>query len=345
MKNMVMKFMLAILIASLFIGCKTVDLEETRITNEFVKDDTELPRELEELMNEEELEALLAMQGEDAEVYSESPEGISSSPQNIITDDEEKAEVKREAGKTAVNKSLEKATIEPEHYKNGTFVYKYNEDNVYEVYAQLYHLTDILLEPGELVIGTPLLSEDETVWELTAVVGRDVERGEDVQHLFIKPAYSGLDSSLVVITDRRVYHFRIKSFKDTHMAMVKFTYPRTRNVWLKSPMEKNSGAGGNAANDISRVSNPEFLSFDYKITYSKYKAPEFLPTRVYDDGQATYVQLSDTVLQKKLPLIFNDKTEITNYAVRGNVLVIPRLVNRLTLRLGKEKVMIQKKRN
>ena len=80
------------------------------------------------------------------------------------------------------------------------------------------------------------------------------------------------------------------------------------------------------------------------MKYSMWKKPEFLPKRVYDDGQATYIQVDDIVLQKKLPVLFNEKNEIVNYSVKKNVFVIPRLINKLTLRLGREKVTVEKKK-
>ena len=202
-------------------------------------------------------------------------------------------------GLQAVNDSQKRAVQKPENYKNGTFFYQFNEDFVFEVYAQPYHLTDIILEKGEVVIGTPLLSEDDSVWELTAGVAKDAATGEDIQHLFVKPTYSKQDSSMVIITDRRVYHFRLKSFSTTHMAMVKFTYPLERNMWAKNTNKNN---GRSIENDYLRTSNPELLSFDYTIKYSKFKKPEFLPERVYDDGQRTYIQVNDIVLQKQLPV-------------------------------------------
>jgi Type IV secretory pathway, VirB9 components len=252
-------------------------------------------------------------------------------------------ERKNETGYDAALASQQKATVKPENYKNGTFFYQYNENLVYEVYAQPYHLTDIILERGETVNGNPLFSEDESVWELTAGVSKDPNTGEDIQHFFIKPAYSKLDSTLIIITNRRVYHFRVKSFSDTHMAMVKFTYPERRNVYARA--KDTAENGRSVESDFIKISNPEFLSFDYKIKYSMFKTPEFLPKRVYDDGQSTYIQVDDIVLHKKLPVLFNEKNEIENYSVKKNVFVVPRLINKLTLRLGKEKVTIEKKKS
>ena len=62
------------------------------------------------------------------------------------------------------------------------------------------------------------------------------------------------------------------------------------------------------------------------------------------DGKSTYIQLDEIVLQKKLPVAFNEKNEIVNYSVRKNVIIIPRLINKVTLRLGNEKVTVIKKK-
>ena len=308
--------------------------------NDFVTESKGNSIEEEEQLNEADENNFLTQQElkvqdvEETVVFVDRPVYVPNEEENSATDK------KMLVGIEAVTDSQKRATQKPEHYKSGTFFYQFNENFVYEVYAQPYHLTDIALESGEVVIGTPLLSEDESVWELTAGVAKNPANGEDIQHLFIKPAYSKQDSSLVIITDRRVYHFRLRSFADTHMAMVRFTYPLERNVWAK---KLEGQKGREIVNDFLRVSNPELLSFDYKIKYSRFKKPEFLPTRIYDDGQCTYIQVEDVVLQKELPVLFNEKNEIANYSVHGNIFVIPRLINKATLRLGKQKVIIEKK--
>ena len=336
MKKTLIYFMAAGMILT---SCSTT--QSLGVPNDFRPESEENSLEEEQQLNEIDernfltTEELKVQDVESTIVYVERPVYIPEQKDNPSTD------AKKLTGRDAVTDSQKKAVQSPEHYKSGTFFYQYDENFVYEVYAQPFQLTDIVLEPGEVVIGTPLLSEDETVWELTAGVARDSETGADIQHLFVKPAYSKLDSTLVIITDKRVYHFRLKSFSDTHMAMVKFTYPLSKNVWAKST---NNGTDGRSVEtNYIHVSNPELLSFDYSIKYSKYKKPDFLPTRGYDDGQYTYIHVNEIVLQKKLPVLFNEKNEIVNYSVNGNVFVIPRLIDKVTLRLGKEKVVVQKK--
>lgn len=321
-------------------GCKSVDLEKSSLPNiegdesfESLEDEkNQNKKEMHEYLVQEELKV---QDIEPTVVYIEKPVYVPySDGKNYL---EEKKQ-----GVAAAKESLKKAVIKPENYKDGCFYYTYNENFVYEIYAQPYHLTDIILEDGEIVMGNPLLSEDASVWELTANVARNPSTGENIQHLFIKPAYSGLDSSFIVITDRRVYHFRIKSYKDTHMAMVRFDYPLAKNVWATSS-NSNAAKGVSLENDYVTLTNPEYLSFDYKMKYG-FKKPEFLPQRVYDDGNKTYIVVDDIVLHKQLPIVFNEKNEIVNYTVQKNVFIIPRLINKVTLRLGNQRVIIEKKK-
>lgn len=52
---------------------------------------------------------------------------------------------KKLTGIDAVIDSQKRATQKPENYKSGTFFYQFNENFVFEIYAQPYHLTDIQL--------------------------------------------------------------------------------------------------------------------------------------------------------------------------------------------------------
>lgn len=322
-----------------FIGCKTVDLEK-KVNPKFEGDKALRSLNEEEEQNEKELHDLLIeeeMKVQDVEptvIYVEKPVYI---PESKASD----KDFKKLSGFDAVKESIKISTKTPEHYKDGTFFYQYSENLVYEIYAQPYHLTDIALEEGESVQGSILIAEGEEVWELTANIAKNPVTGGQIQHLFLKPAYANLDTSMVVLTDRRVYHFRIKSFSTTHMAMVKFTYPQKRNIWLTSGVNAN---GVGVENEYFAISNPEFLSFDYKIKYG-FKKPEFLPKRVYDDGQKTYIVVDDIVLHKQLPILFNERNEIANYSVHKDVFIVPRLINKMTLRLGKQKVVIEKKKS
>jgi type IV secretory pathway VirB9-like protein len=46
-----------------------------------------------------------------------------------------------------------------------------------------------------------------------------------VQHLIIKPLDVGLETSMVVTTNRRSYHLKLRSHRSQYMPQVAFTYP------------------------------------------------------------------------------------------------------------------------
>lgn len=240
-------------------------------------------------------------------------------------------------GKTAVQKSTESSIVNPAEYRHGTMWYDFDEDFTYEIYCQPYRVTDILLEPGEQVIEMPFLSEEQ-VWEIGAGVSR--QGGIDTQHFFLKPAYSGLTTAFIIITDRRVYHILLKSFKDCYMTQIKWKYPNTMPFNIKDDaMNKKVNEQKNQATLV----DPKYLSFDYKMSYSVFKKPYWLPKRVYDDGRRTYIVMDQTVLHMTTPVLFNKRNERINYFVDKELIVLNELIEKVTLRVGRQKVVIKKK--
>lgn len=261
---------------------------------------------------------------------------------------EEKEETKeakpKPIGKEAAQKSTEQAIQKIKNFTGGTMWYDYDADFTYEIYCQPYRVTDMALEPGEQVIEMPFLSE-EKVWEIGAGVSRS--NGVDTQHFFLKPAYSGLTTSFIIITDKRVYHTLIKSYKDSYMTQVKWKYPNTMPFTLVDNDSINSNSNGvgrvNKITEDNIKVDPRFLSFDYKMSYSRFKKPYWLPKRVYDDGRKTYIVMDETVLHMTTPVLFNKYDQRINYYVDKTLIVMNELVEKVTLRVGREKVVIKKK--
>lgn len=315
-----------------FTGCKSVDFNKTTpiekedydgsIKN--VKD--EQKKNTEEIKEFQIQEELKEIDIEKSVVYVEKP---------VYYPVEEYE--KRPAGKDAAKKSLDTAVQVPQKYSGGTMFYDFDETFVYEIYCQPYRITDISLEPGEMVLENPFISESQ-VWEMGAGVSR--KNGQDVQHFYLKPDISGLTTSMIIITDRRVYHLLLKSFKDCYMAMVEFEYPNTMPYTVKT--DAMIARMNSKSESLSGI-DPKYLSFDYKMSYSIFKKPLWLPKHVYDDGRRTYIQMDETVLHTQSPVLFNHRNERLNYRVNKNLIIIDELIEKVTLRRGKEKVTIKKK--
>lgn len=253
---------------------------------------------------------------------------------------DEKDERPKLSGKEAAQKSTGDSIQKSSVFTGGTMWYDFDSDFTYEIYCQPYRVTDMSLEPGEQVIEMPFLSE-EKVWEIGAGVSR--ANNVDTQHFFLKPAYSGLTTSLIIITDKRVYHILLKSYKDCYMTQVKWKYPNTMPFTLSSGMNRDGTGGIDKITEDSVKVDPRFLSFDYKMSYSRFKKPYWLPKRVYDDGRRTYIVMDETVLHMTTPVLFNKKDHRINYSVDKTLIVINELVEKVTLRVGREKVVIKKK--
>lgn len=329
MKKLLYVASVAILV---FIGCKSVEFNEITPVKSELNDDSIKNLKDEQKKNEEEIleyqvqEELKEIDIEKSVVYVEKP---------VYYPVEEYE--KRPEGKEATRQSLDNAVQVPQKFSGGTMFYDFDESFVYEIYCQPYRITDLALEPGEMVLENPFISESQ-VWKMGAGVSR--KNGQDVQHFYLKPDISGLITSMIIITDRRVYHLLLKSFKDCYMAMVEFEYPNNMPYTVKTDaMVERMNSKTNALSGI----DPKFLSFDYKMYYSIFKKPLWLPKRVYDDGRRTYIQMDETVLHTQSPVLFNHKNERLNYRVDKNLIIIDELIEKVTLRRGKEKVTIKKK--
>jgi type IV secretion system protein VirB9 len=246
------------------------------------------------------------------------------------------------AGRQAVQQSNSEGIIEPKDYSKGAMVYDFDPDWVYEIYTQPLRVSDIYLEPGEQVLAIPFVS-DTVRWILGAGVSR--EAGTEVQHIYVKPAEANLEASLIINTDRRVYHVILKSFRDVHMPVVRWRY---RASGLPSAFINAPPGAATASPDVqgaqgSAVFDPRFLSFNYRMTYGFFSRPRWLPSLVYDDGRKTYIVFPENVLQRQLPSVFENRNNVINYRVLGNVIIIDKLIEKITVKIENKVVVIEKK--
>jgi type IV secretion system protein VirB9 len=239
-------------------------------------------------------------------------------------------------GRTAVEESG-RHIVSPEEYSRSAFVYDYHPDLVYEVYTQPLRVTDIRLEPGEKAVEMPFFSDSER-WMPGA--GVSYENGEAVQHIYVKPVEHSLSATLIINTDRRVYHLVLRSYQTVFMPMVRWRYPSTGlpNNYIKAP-----GSAGDQSPEAARV-DPRFLSFNYRLTCGLFRKPVWFPELVYDDGQKTYISFPPDVLQKELPAVFEERANVVNYRVAGNLVIIDKLITKITVKLANREIIIEKKR-
>jgi type IV secretion system protein VirB9 len=243
-------------------------------------------------------------------------------------------------GRAAVAEAARQGTAQPQDFSAAAMLYDYHRDFVYEVYCQPVRVTDIILKPGEKVVEAPFISDSER-WMIGG--GISYEGNAAVQHIYVQPTQANIQASLIINTNERVYHLILRSYQDIHMPMVRWRYHQ-------SAMPQNYITGEAAAvfmieeGDTTISADPRFLSFNYKITYGLFKKPRWLPALVYDDGKKTYITFPDTVLQTELPAVFENRSDVLNYRVARNVMIIDKLIEGITVTIGERRVVIEKKR-
>jgi type IV secretion system protein VirB9 len=246
-----------------------------------------------------------------------------------------------ETGVNSVVTSTAEGTVLPESYSHAARIYDYDKDQVYEVYTQVLRLTDIYLEKGEALLDDPFISDSDR-WIIGA--GASQDNGSVIQHVYIKPKTAGIEASMIINTDRRVYHLVLRSYNTLYMPMVRWNYHDggIRHQYADAPPPPQQGE---TASEALEYIDPRYLSFDYTARYGIFRRkPYWMPARVYDDGKKTYLVFPEQVLQRELPGIFEGNDSIVNYRVLDNIAIIDKLIEKITIRYQNQRITIQKKR-
>lgn len=202
--------------------------------------------------------------------------------------------------------------------------YFYQDGAVYAVTAKPGHITDIVLQPGERLAG-PIAAGDTARW----VIGDTISGDGETQrvHVMLKPTEAGLVTNLIINTDRRSYRLDLRSTSQAWNSYVTWRYPVTP---LAIPPMPDTKAPSSPSDAVTQ------LNFNYSIRGPR---TPWRPLRVFNDGARTYVEFAPTIAMTELPPLFGLSTdgkasELINYRVSGQRLVIDRVVDRVELRLG-----------
>jgi type IV secretion system protein TrbG len=194
----------------------------------------------------------------------------------------------------------------------------------------------IELQPGERITGEPQIG-DSVRWLVSpAMYGQ----GEDTtQVIVLKPQEPGLDTNLLVTTDRRAYYVRLVSKPQEYVARAAFSYPEEENTqkWQQHLMAQRA-----QAQEIKRdaqltpaMVTVEKLNFNYTINGG---TEEIRPLRVFDDGAKTYIQMRSEIQNRESPALVilgaDGKGEMANYRVQRQTYIVDRLFDRAQLILG-----------
>ena len=216
-------------------------------------------------------------------------------------------------------------------YKAGLVTFTYGS-GIPTVVCALLELTDLAFEKGESILSVQL--GDSVRWNIESAISGSAN--DSVEHLIVKPFEAGLKTSMLITTDRRTYHIRLKSTEADFMPAVVFSYPNS----LKLPSKKHYGDdsylqytsnydSNEDHNDYSETnSSLKYYSSVQNVSYEGNSRPalnvaatyndstqrrnynysvdgdsKIIPQNVYDDGKRTFIVMNNPINSSYLPVL------------------------------------------
>lgn len=227
----------------------------------------------------------------------------------------------------------------------------YNPNEVYEL--KFYYNYQSFIEFAEDEEIEMISIGEAFAWRLTPAGKR----------LFVRPLEIAAHTNMTIITNKRTYHFDIRSDEFNGKAdedlvyTVRFFYPQvgqplpippqlaTPNVAAKPvaapaplrPMIKTPIPGARVDEKLHGLiqRNPEGadLNFDYSLAG---KSDNIVPLKVYDNGSETYFQFANDnlVIPSINAVDASGNEQPLTYIIRDNYVVVPTIARQFTLRLA-----------
>lgn len=218
---------------------------------------------------------------------------------------------------------------------DGKVIFLYGEVQPSVICSPL-QVCDIELQGGEVV--RDVLVGDTVRWKVEPATSGAA--GGQAIHLIVKPSEPGLVTSMVVTTSRRTYHIQLKSHPSQYMARVGFEYPEDVSAKL---------ADVNARLEASTIPGAGVPAEQLNFSYSVSGSAGWRPTRVYSDGEKTFIQFPQSISGQDAPVLFvtsGGQNRIVNYRMKGDMMVVDYHVDRAVLVSGvgwkQEKIAIRR---
>lgn len=237
----------------------------------------------------------------------------------------------------AVDYANKHATAVPDNasqFFNSMMTYDYMEGSLYTVYAAPMKITDIALAPGEKLISEA--AGDTLRWQIAQTYSGS---GDTLtQHILVKPSQAGLQNTMVITTDQHVYHLILQSTEQSYMASVQWNYPGN----LVSYPNNTQNPAINPTSDSSPNVDLSNLDFSYQSKMIEGKEmPAWFPTRIFNDGKRTFIQLPNNYSSSQLPVLYvadenGNYASMVNWRYRAPYIVVDIVFQKARLQSGVE---------
>ncbi len=177
-------------------------------------------------------------------------------------------------------------------------------------------------------------AEDERIENVSTgdALGWQITPNKRANLLFLKPIDRAANTNMTVITDRRRYNFELSvapsgAARDELAYAVRFTYPPPPPAPVLLAAEP--------------AAPPEPDPRDWNFAYAWEGARGLIPSKVWDDGRATFFQWPEGVT---LPTVFavggDGRERLVNMTVRGKSFVVEEVAPRFKVREGRQALTV-----
>lgn len=194
----------------------------------------------------------------------------------------------------------------------------------------------IELQPGE-VVSEEVHAGDKARWKVSP--GTKGSGENETTLVIVKPTDAGLETNLMIPTNRRVYSIKLVSTQNRWMPFLSFDYPEEIDRAWAEYREKRAKTTYN--NTMPTGENMANLDFGFSISGD---SPSWKPVRVYSDGKKTYIQFSSSSFGGEAPALvalgndgglFSGPSEkLLNYRPIGDRYVVDKVIDRVALIQG-----------
>ena len=228
----------------------------------------------------------------------------------------------------------EAAKATPAPKENRIVTYNFSPDIIFRILTLPELHTHIQLAEDEGLTENPTVG-DSTQWRVSG----------GPRNLYVKPLRNNIETSMTFVTNKRTYQFQLVSGSgggDVYQK-VSFLYP-DRDQEIKLRKEAEAGAADAektrlADQVVAPNVDPTSLDFGYTIEGNA----SFRPNAVYTNGRFTFLVMPNT---QDSPAVFlmdeEGNPSLINWQVKGQMLVVERMAQRLLLKLGAAEVRITK---
>lgn len=208
-------------------------------------------------------------------------------------------------------------------------VFAWSPGRVYPVRAAPLRVTTLTLGPGETLVSKA--AGDTVRWQIGETTSGE---GPDRRaHVLIKPLQRGLDTNLVLATNRRVYLIDLTSggTADFNVAV----------AWDAGALEPVRPTG---LSPLEAVRVPDPVATPHGPLDARYRIapdgrrPRWTPASVFNDGLRTFIAFDPDLQIDEAPALFvmapDGEAQMVNYRQAGGLFIVDRVFDRAELRLG-----------